>query len=102
MRRSMRKDPLGVTATPQMPSSQYFFPFPVETGRIRSSTPSFQKNSTWRLKSTSMRVGPPSGSSGVGSVAAAMAARTSTVARPLRGIPATFWKAITAEVSPPP
>ena len=29
-----------------------------------------------------------------------MAARTSRVARPLRGLPVTFWKAITAEVSP--
>ncbi len=74
----------------------------METGTIRSRAPSLQKNSTWRLKSTSIAGGPPSGSIGAGSVAAAMAASTSSVARPLRGMPLTFWKAMTADVSPAP
>ena len=52
--------------------------------------------------SISMRVAPPSPSSGGGSEAPATAASTSGVARPVRGIPATFWNAITAEVSPAP
>ena len=49
-----------------------------------------------------MRVAPPSGSIGAGSVAAATAASTSGVARPVRAIPATFWKPMTAEASAPP
>ena len=49
-----------------------------------------------------MRVAPPSGSSGGGSVATGSASSTSRLARPVRGFPAIFWKAITAEPSAPP
>ena len=62
-------DPLGVTATPQRPSAQYLFPFPVDTGRIRSRAPSRHRNSTWRLRSISTRSGPPSANMAVGRVA---------------------------------
>jgi hypothetical protein len=46
--------------------------------------------------STSTRLAPPLGSMGAGSAAVARAASTSLVARPVRAIPVTFWKAVTA------
>ena len=39
---------------------------------------------------------PPFGTSGSGGLAVARAAMTSSVARPVRAMPFTFWKAVTA------
>ncbi len=85
-----------MTALAHSPCTQYRLPVPVETGRIRRRPPSFHNNSTWRLRSISTRVAPPLASMGAGGRALVTLETTSGVARLLRTMPVTFWKASTA------
>ncbi len=91
-----RYDPPGVTAVAHSPCTQYLFPFPLETGRMRASAAVDPKEQHLALEVDLHAVAPPLASMGAGGRARETPATTSGVARLVRTMAFTFWKASTA------